>query len=188
MIKEDVGMGVGIGGMAVDGMGGMGFTGTDNVAGIALGMTPVDDKKKKKKKKKRGENEMDENILDLIEQDLKALKEEVIDSKGNVATPDPSMARKPEKPVVNDSPILGKIANTLDKINSIGPRFKKVKGPIPTNETLVEDSTSIMPVPAPLYTPKFNLAFGIGTDAPRTPGITKGPRKRMVLSAILGGL
>ena len=192
MIKEDGDSLGGIGGMAIDGMGGMGFTSTDNIAGIALGMTPVDDKKKKKKKKKKGEKNMDENVLDLIAQDLKALNEENLTPKGKVIEPK-SMAKKVGEPTASVSsltPILDRIKAGLDKISTdVGPRVKQVKGPIPTNESIVtEDSTSIMPVPAPFYTPNFNLASGVGTDAPRMPQTTKGPRKRMVLSAILGGL
>ncbi len=199
MIKEDAtggGMVVGIGGMAVDGMGGMGFTDTGNIAGIALGMTPVNKKKKKKKKGNNpyeGEN-MDTSIIDMVEQDLNTVKttvdalktqnvpasvarhnKDLIVPKGSTvfkrgtAPPDESMARKIPTPQ-NSS-----IDNSKDSV-------------------ITEDTNAIMPVAAPFYTPKFNLASGVGTSGMtmqnpfREPGLLKGPRKRAVLAAILGGL
>jgi|ERR1035437_1057091 hypothetical protein len=200
MIKEDAPCG-----MAVDGMSGTGFTSTGNVAGIALGMTPIDSEKKKKKKKKKDLN-VTENIISLIEKDLEegSFKDPFIFKSEN---PHPTMATK----LKTEDPIKTPVGKPsfLKELGQL--RVKRVEGDEKDSTVteailkdikdraviilppVVENSTTLAPVPPPMYTPKFNLANYVGTADQslrmnRFPGSIKGPRSRAKLAAILGGL
>jgi hypothetical protein len=204
MIKEDA-----PGGMAVDGMGGTGFTSTGNVAGIALGMRPIDQEEKKKKKKKKDLN-VTENIVALVEKDLAegVHKGKFIFKDEN---PHPSMAKslepEGEKKIEGSETLLDKVRKEATAFGQL--RVKKIE---PVNSTPVATVTDLKssvdepkepvitesplpttPVDHPYYVPKFNMASMVGTadqslHMNRVPGSVKGPRSRAKLAYILGGL
>lgn len=230
MIKEDDqggGMGVGIGGMAIDGMGGMGFTSTGNAEGIALGMSPEDKKKKKRKYQDvvDGNDELKESIVALVVKDLiEAEGKGVFAGKEfRFRTEYPSMAKKtsPDDPASGSDSLLKKEKLRTIQVKGpvVGPMVKKVYGraeveqeqpkvadPVgdsvkfhtnnpskfinnsvdPVTEPVIAEAvpTDKPSIHNPYYTPMFNQARSIGF--PAVP--PRGPRRRSVLAAILGGL